>query len=517
MKRAVKQASKIFAVSVLVASLTACGTLTGIPSHGGGKRFAIEQRLVSASIRSTLMDIDVSPLRGQRVAIIYDIVADEGGGSISGGRANILGAATAGYLLSPVTATSSAFQIFNLTDSGSNYNNTGTGQSQNSASTTTIVSNTHGTQNGTQNIGATSGTSTGTSSTTLNNPSVTTTSSTNPVTTTSTVNQGDSQTTVNTGAITTNSTVNQGASNTTVTPGTTTTTTGTVVTTQSTTPETSATTTGATTSVSTTGANTTTQNTTNQPTTSTTTMGATSSTQTTAANVGTSTSTNNGSATTNASVNTSTGTTAETGTQTQNSTGTQNTNTAQNSAGGDIRHRQEISPQAAYSTQQTKGAQQNRSATIQYQGLGEYTNFNVPKSDASLLMGLVRNYLLLNGIEPTVPTDPNATAILYVTVDVFGIVRSRFDAYVYNQESVLADTAIEMMAFDRTGKLIMRPRSSNNEAKYDERYFFWAGPFKTDQEVRSGQGLLVDYSGVDGTKATYPSKKKVSRFTQNSQ
>ena len=23
--------------------LTACGTLTGIPSHGGGKRFAVEQ------------------------------------------------------------------------------------------------------------------------------------------------------------------------------------------------------------------------------------------------------------------------------------------------------------------------------------------------------------------------------------------------------------------------------------------------------------------------------------------
>ena len=29
MKRAVKQASKIFAVSILVASLTACGTLRG--------------------------------------------------------------------------------------------------------------------------------------------------------------------------------------------------------------------------------------------------------------------------------------------------------------------------------------------------------------------------------------------------------------------------------------------------------------------------------------------------------
>ncbi|RQK04601.1 adhesin, partial [Neisseria meningitidis] len=31
--------------------LTACGTLTGIPAHGGGKRFAVEQELVAASSR----------------------------------------------------------------------------------------------------------------------------------------------------------------------------------------------------------------------------------------------------------------------------------------------------------------------------------------------------------------------------------------------------------------------------------------------------------------------------------
>ena len=182
-----------------------------------------------------------------------------------------------------------------------------------------------------------------------------------------------------------------------------------------------------------------------------------------------------------------------------------------------MRYRQEISPQASHSTSQVKGSQQSRNATLDYKGFGEYRNMMVPKSDASLLMGLVRNYLMLNGVTPTTTDDPNATAVLYVTVDIFGIVRSRFDAYVYNQESVLADTSIEMTAYDRMGKLIMRPRNANNEAKYDERYFFWAGPFKTDEEVRTGKGMLVDFSQVDGTKATYPSKKKVSRFTQNSQ
>ncbi len=43
--------------------LNGCGRLIGIPAHGRGKRFAVEQRLVSASIRSTLDDIDLSSLK----------------------------------------------------------------------------------------------------------------------------------------------------------------------------------------------------------------------------------------------------------------------------------------------------------------------------------------------------------------------------------------------------------------------------------------------------------------------
>ncbi len=118
-------------------------------------------------------------------------------------------------------------------------------------------------------------------------------------------------------------------------------------------------------------------------------------------------------------------------------------------------------------------------------------------------MGLVRNYLLLNEIQVTVPTDPEATALLYVTVDVFGINRSRFDAYVYNRETVKAETAMEMFAFNRRGEIILRPTSSNYEAEYDEKFLFWAGPFRSDQSVMEGEGLLVDFSGVDGTKSVY--------------
>jgi len=153
----------------------------------------------------------------------------------------------------------------------------------------------------------------------------------------------------------------------------------------------------------------------------------------------------------------------------------------------------------------TRGLRTEAAATLVYRGLGDYSVLAVPKSDASLLMGLVRNYLLLNGIPVTTPQDPTATAVVYVTVDVFGINRSRFDAYLYNRENVKAETAIEMFAFDRDGQMIMRPQSANYEADYDEKYLFWAGPFRSDQTVQEGEGLLVDFSDVDGTRATYPS------------
>lgn len=47
--------------------LTACGTLTGIPSHGGGKRFAVEQELVAASARAVTKGMDLSALQGRFV------------------------------------------------------------------------------------------------------------------------------------------------------------------------------------------------------------------------------------------------------------------------------------------------------------------------------------------------------------------------------------------------------------------------------------------------------------------
>jgi len=94
--------------------LQGCGTLTGIPGHGGGKRFAIEQKLVSATIRGALKDIDVSALKGQKVAIVFDLISDEGGGNVVGGRASLGGVFSAASVVSPLTSSNSQFQVFDL-------------------------------------------------------------------------------------------------------------------------------------------------------------------------------------------------------------------------------------------------------------------------------------------------------------------------------------------------------------------------------------------------------------------
>ncbi len=401
------------AIAMLALSLTACGTLTGIPAHGGGKRYAEEQRLVSASIRSALKDIDVSPLKGKRAALVFDIVADEGGGNMSGGRISPSMLFSVGSMVSPVTSTSSAFQIFNLAEGGNNYSST-SGGSNNSASTVT-VSNGSGTNTANAN-------SSGTNTSTTNSSGSNTSAGTN-------ASSGTNSTT--TGGIISNGDFNQTGSN-------------------------------------------------------------------------TGTGTNTGTSTTNGS---NTGTSATTGSNTSTGTTTSTqgggSDNFSNTGGGYNSNRQTLSPAATSTTSKTEGRSSEKNLSLVYKGLGEYQNMAVPKSDASLLMGLVRNYLLFSGVTPTVPTDPNAEVLVYVTVDVFGTVRSRFDILAYNNETVKAETSFEISAFDKTGKMIMRPTVANREAQYREHYLMWTGPFVTTERVNQGTGLLVDFTDVDGSKPTY--------------
>ena len=70
-------------------SLSSCGTITGIPAHGGGKRFAIEQELVASSARAAIKNMDLSALAGRRVALYVSVIGDQGSGVLSGGRYSI--------------------------------------------------------------------------------------------------------------------------------------------------------------------------------------------------------------------------------------------------------------------------------------------------------------------------------------------------------------------------------------------------------------------------------------------
>ena len=63
---------------LLLLLLSGCGSLTGIPGHGGGKRFAIEQELVAAATRAAIKEIDVSTIRGKKVNLYVNAIGDTG-------------------------------------------------------------------------------------------------------------------------------------------------------------------------------------------------------------------------------------------------------------------------------------------------------------------------------------------------------------------------------------------------------------------------------------------------------
>ena len=63
--------------------LCGCGTYRGIPSHGGGKRFDEEQRIVAGAIRQGLSEMNLRELRGRRVRIEVQSIAHEGSGNVN--------------------------------------------------------------------------------------------------------------------------------------------------------------------------------------------------------------------------------------------------------------------------------------------------------------------------------------------------------------------------------------------------------------------------------------------------
>src|SRR5438045_5095382 len=102
----------LMAIVVLTCALTGgCGDFRGIPSHGGGKRFDEEQRVVAGAIRQTLADMDLRELAGKKVQLSVEAIATDGGGNvvfpgINGINAGINGNLGTGNLVKVVPAPS---------------------------------------------------------------------------------------------------------------------------------------------------------------------------------------------------------------------------------------------------------------------------------------------------------------------------------------------------------------------------------------------------------------------------
>lgn len=74
--------SILFAVVILLLFISGCGTWRVVPSHGGGKRFDEEQRVVVGSIRTAIAQMDFSELEGKKVSFVISSLSHDGGGQL---------------------------------------------------------------------------------------------------------------------------------------------------------------------------------------------------------------------------------------------------------------------------------------------------------------------------------------------------------------------------------------------------------------------------------------------------
>lgn len=64
----------------LIFLFASCATFRGMPSHGGGKRFDEEQRVLAAAIRHAVTQMDLSGIKGKQVAVDFSNLETSGTG-----------------------------------------------------------------------------------------------------------------------------------------------------------------------------------------------------------------------------------------------------------------------------------------------------------------------------------------------------------------------------------------------------------------------------------------------------
>lgn len=150
---------------------------------------------------------------------------------------------------------------------------------------------------------------------------------------------------------------------------------------------------------------------------------------------------------------------------------------------------------------ETKKTQQEGSGGIaqvgmEYKGLGAYQNSEeITSNDLQYLSGLLQSYLFLQGVFIVPPSE--AEIDVYVTVDVFGTVRTRVEWFLANNEILRAKTSFEVMAVDHlSGRLVMPPKTAGAESEYNEQYILWAGPIIIKKTLVKSEPLLSDFTDI---------------------
>ncbi len=156
-----------------------------------------------------------------------------------------------------------------------------------------------------------------------------------------------------------------------------------------------------------------------------------------------------------------------------------------------------VLPVADTTVSQQKGYGGEIQVGLEYKGLGAYQNSDrISSDDLQYLSGLFQEFLYLRGVNIVPPSE--ADIDVYITVDVFGTVRTRVDWFLANNEILRAKTAIEVMAVDHySGQLVMKPQSASVEAEYNEQYILWAGPVMIRKYLKESEPLLADFTDVE--------------------
>jgi hypothetical protein len=119
----------------------------------------------------------------------------------------------------------------------------------------------------------------------------------------------------------------------------------------------------------------------------------------------------------------------------------------------------------------------------------------ISSDDLHYLAGLLETYLFLQGVHVVPPSE--AEIDVYITVDVFGTVRTRVEWFLANNEVLRVKTALEVLATEHlSGKLVMPPQSASIEAEYNEQYILWAGPVIITKYLHESEPLLSDFSDL---------------------